>query len=201
MLGLHVSLPFVDASAQTNPASVLVLGGSSAVGAAAIQLLRIALPKITILTTSSIQHHAHLVSLGANKCFDRSVEGNDSELKASTPGNLGVDAILDTVAGAASQPSIFDAMNPHGIRLYSQVLTGQQVKIPDGVNSTAVQARQLFDLPGGKSAITTLTDLLNDGTYKLPVKIEVVGEGLDAIQQGLETLRKGVSGTKCVVSL
>lgn len=199
-MGLNVSLSFVQAPTPTTLKSVLVLGGSSGVGAAAIQLLRRALPKATILTTSSAKHHSHLISLGATKCFDRTVE--PQELSKSTPEGLGVDGMLDAVGGAADVPGVFDVLSPNGPRLYSQVLTGKTVNIPDGVNSKAeIAARDLFTLPGGMTTMSALANLVRDKQFKVPVKIESVGKGLDAIPQGLETLKNGVSGTKCVISM
>lgn len=199
-MGLNVSLSFVQAPTPTTLKSILVLGGSSGVGAAAIQLLRNAFPEATILTTSSPKHHSHLLSLGATKCFDRSVA--PQVLSRSTPGGLGVDGILDAVGAAADVPSIFDTLSPNGPRLYSQVLTGKTVHVPDSVNSKAeIAARELFTLPGGMTTMSALANLVRNNQFKVPIKIEIVGEGLGAIPQGLEILKKGVSGTKCVISI
>lgn len=181
--------------------SVLVLGGSSAVGGAAIQLLRLALPSATILTTSSAQHHANLVALGADKCFERSAGDDPSAIKAATPDGTGVDAILDTVTATVTQPALFTALNPKGPKLYSQIATGQNPEVPDGVTSKVILARQLFGTKGGMNAYPGLARLVESGQYKLPVKVKVVGKGYESIEQGLETLKSGVSGEKLVVSL
>lgn len=45
-----------------------------------------------------------------------------------------------------------------------------------------------------------LTRLLEEGKYKLPVKVEMVGNGLQVIEENLDKVMK-VSGTKLVVSL
>ena len=170
-------------------------------GAAAIQLLRLALPSATILTTSSAKHHDHLVSLGATKCFERSAQEDPSAIKAATPNGSGVDAILDTVSAAATQPTVISALSPTGPKLYSYVVTGENMEAPKGVNSTAIFSRQLFGAKGGMTAMAGLANLVQDGKYKVPLKVDVVGEGFDAIEQGLDKLMKGVSGTKFVVSL
>jgi len=115
--GLHVPLPHLDPIDSSSLASILVLGGSSGVGSSAIQLLRPALPSATILTTSSAKHHDHLVSLGADKCFERFTQDDTSTIKAATLGGVGVDAILDPVQAGASQPSIFTAFNPTGPKI------------------------------------------------------------------------------------
>ena len=199
--GLHVPLPQLDPTGHSSLKSILVLGGSSAVGAAAIELLRLAIPSATILTTSSATHHKHLLSLGATKCFDRSAQDDTSAIKAATPDGSGVDAILDAVTAAASQPAIFTALNPAGPKIYSQVVTGQNVEVPEGVKSTAVFGRQIFGAKGGMAAMPGLASLVQSGKYMLPVKIEVLGTGFDVIEQGLGKLMKGVSGTKYVVSV
>lgn len=200
-VGLHVPLPYLNSTGSSSLNSILVLGGSSNVGAGAIQLLRLALPSATILTTSSAKHHAHLISLGATKCFDRSAQEDTSSIKAATPGNSGVDAILDAVTAAATQPAVFTALNPKGPKIYSQVVTGQNVEVPEGVESTAVYGQQIFGAKGGMNAMPGLASLVQSGKYKLPVKVEVLGKGFNTIEQGLEKLMKGVSGTKYVVSL
>lgn len=198
---MHVPLPHLDSNGSSSLRSILVLGGSSGVGAAAIQLLRLALPSATILTTSSEKHNTHLVSLGATKCFERSAQENTSAIKAATPGGFGVDAILDAVTAAASQPTVFTALNPTGAKVYSQVVTGQDVEVPGGINSTAVFGRQIFGAKGGMTAMPGLANLVQSGKYKLPIKVEVVGKGFETIERGLDKLMKGVSGTKYVVSL
>lgn len=178
-----------------------MLGGSSAVGGAAIQILRLALPSATILATSSAPHHDRLVALGATSCFERSAHDGPAAIVAASPGGKGVDAILDVVAAAASQPNVFDALSSDGPRVYSQVYTGDNVQAPEGVNAAVSFGRQIFGEPGGLEAMSTLVRLIEEGKYKLPVKVEIVGKGFEAIPAGLDRLMKGVSGTKLVVSL
>ena len=198
---MHVPLPYLDSTDSSSLKSILVLGGSSNVGAAAIQLLRLALPSASILTTSSAEHHAHLISLGATKCFDRSAQEDTSSIKAATPGDSGVDAILDAVTAAATQPAVFTALNPKGPKIYAHVVTGQNVEVPEGVESTGIFGQQILGAKGGTKAMPGLASLVQSGKYKLPVKVEVLGKGFNAIEPGLDKLMKGVSGTKYVVSL
>ncbi|KAI9654282.1 MAG: putative secondary metabolism biosynthetic enzyme [Alyxoria varia] len=200
--GLDIGLPHIDASGGESSSlkSVLILGGSSAVGAAAIQLLRLALPAVTLLVTSSVQHHAQLVSLGASKCFERSIQDDPSTIKAATPGGSGVDAILDPVEAAAAQPAVFNALYDAGPKVYSFVVGGQNPRAPEGVKPTPVFARDIFNVKGGMDAMSALATLLQDGRYKLPVRMEVVGKGFESIEEGLEKV-KGASGTKYVVRL
>ena len=201
-MGLHLPLPYLDptGTSEYNLESILILGGSSGVGASAIQHLRLSLPNATILATSSTQHHGRLVSLGATKVFERTAEIAD--IKTSTPGDTGVDAIIDAVGAAGSRPSIFDALSPNGPKLYSQVITGQNITVPEGIKATMVTGRQLFDTKGGLAIMPVLAQLLEDDKFQLPTKVEIIGKGFEAIKPGLDRLMKtGVSGNKLVVSI
>ncbi|OTB00764.1 hypothetical protein M426DRAFT_65272 [Hypoxylon sp. CI-4A] len=199
--GLKVPLPGLsktDDSIGKSLKSILVLGGSSAVGSAAIQLLRLALPSATIITTSSAAHHAHLKSLGATVTLERSAQQNSAVLKAATPGGLGVDAILDPLGAGAEAPAVYDAARPDGPKLYSLVLTNPGAKIPEGFQGAIVDGRDIYSEP---DPLGYLARLVEEGKYKVPVKVDVVGKGFEAIEGGLDKLFKGVSGTKLVVSL
>ena len=198
-IGLHVPLPHLDPTGSSSLRSILVLGGSSSVGAAAIQLLRLALPSATILTTSSTSHHAHLISLGATACFERSAQDDTSAIRAATPGGSGVDAILDAVTAAAKQPAVCNVLNATGPKLYSQVITGENVEVPEGIDSTAITVQDFFGTKGGQAAMPSLAGLVQDGKYKLPIPVDVIGKGFETIEKGLDMLMKGVSGTKYVV--
>ncbi|KAK5663826.1 hypothetical protein OQA88_29 [Cercophora sp. LCS_1] len=181
--------------------SILVIGGSSGVGASAIQLLRLALPNATIISTNSPVHNKRLVALGAKSCVDRNLDAQKvvSAIKAASPGGKGVDAILDAVAGVGR---LWDALRSDGPRLYSGVLTGQEVAVPEGVKGTTnIVAQMMFQGKEGAGVMGKLADLVDEGSYELPQEVEVVGRGLEDVGAGLEKLRKGVSGTKLVVAL
>jgi threonine dehydrogenase-like Zn-dependent dehydrogenase len=119
----------------------------------------------------------------------------------ATLNGAGVDAIIDVVGAAAGQPAVFSALDPKGPKLYSQVATGSAVDIPDGVSATLIRGPELFARPEGDRLLPGLAELLENGKYRLPVCVEVVGKGLNAIEPGLRRLQRGVSGTKLVVSL
>lgn len=206
-LGLKIPLSFVQedgrSTSQANLRSVLVIGGSSGVGASAVQLLRIAAPDLQIVTTASASHHSHIISLGATTCVDRATPDIVSAVKSASLGGLGVDAILDAVGGAGNenQPSLFETLRPDGPRLYSAVFTGSQLNIPTGVEAVTSSGRQTFEVLGGRSAMSALAKLTRDAKFKPPLKIETVGKGLESIGSGLGKLKSGVSGTKLIVTL
>ncbi|KAK0637048.1 putative quinone oxidoreductase [Bombardia bombarda] len=183
---------------STPPQSILVLGGSSGVGAVAIQLLRAALPSATIISTSSAQHHAHLKSLGATTTLERSAQDNAATIKAATPGGAGVDAIIDAVGAAAKAAAVYDAFKSDGLKLYTLVITGPGVEPPKGFEVSLVGG--ITVLKKEPTIMQYLTELLESGKYKLPQKVEVVGQGWESVEKGLDKV-SSVSGTKLVVKL
>ena len=200
---LKIPLPFLPSGAATGlrPNSILVLGGSSGVGASAIQILRLALPNAVILTTSYPQHHAHLHSLGANRCFDQTTSSLVKDIKPATPDAKGVDVIVDAISSGASQATIYDTLSADGPREVGEAFTGTQSQVPEGVRRTVAVGWQVFEPPGGENAMTALGRLLSEGRYKLPTRVQSVGTKFEAIAKGLELLEGGVSGTKLVVTV
>lgn len=204
-IGLKTPLPFLRDGPTTGfqPSSVLVLGGSSAVGAATIQLLRLALPDCTILATSSTKHHSYITnSLGAHGTIDRGSTSLPMDVKTQTPASRGVDAIIDAVGAAAMSKHVFDAFDPDGPKRYAQVWTGdEEIVGTSGVESIMFRGRDFPHLPGNKNIMQSLQRLLDEGKYKLPLPVHKVGDGFDALERGLELMRQGVSGEKLVVTV
>lgn len=129
--GLNIPLPYLEGGKEEGfkPSSILVCGGSSSVGAMAVQLLRLALPEI--FATASKQHHHTAKDLGADQVFDHSSPSLVEELKKASSGGEGVDAILDAVNGVAANPSLFEVLT--GPKAFAEVVTGRNVeRAPDG---------------------------------------------------------------------
>lgn len=74
------------------------------------------------------------------------------------------------------------------------------VEVPEGINSTEIDGRQILGTEGGENALPALASLIQSGRFKLPNKVEIVGNGPTGIQQGLDKLMKGVSGAKYIVA-
>jgi NADPH:quinone reductase-like Zn-dependent oxidoreductase len=203
--GLGLPLPFLKEGPTTGlkPSSLLVLGGSSALGASAIQLLRLAIPGCKIMVTASLKHHEFITqTLGAHMALDRSSPSLVADIKAATSSSRGVDAILDTVGAGKTERHIFDTFNPEGPKKYAQVWTGDdEIEVPKGIDSVLFRSRDFLQLPGGKNLFHALQSLLNKGHYNAPLPVRMVGSGLDALEFGLVAMRKGVSGEKLVVTV
>jgi NADPH:quinone reductase-like Zn-dependent oxidoreductase len=198
---LNVPLPFVSMVAQGEvPSSVLILGGSSATGAAAIQLLRKAYPSLPILATSSTKHHTRLTELGATYLADYKSSSVVEDIKAASPQGVGVDVIIDCVSAGAAQTDICNVLDPNGSKRYAAVITSIPVPVPEGVELIEVGAWGMFRLPGGEQLIPSLTKLVEEGTYKVPLPVRVVGHGLEDLPAKMDEV-KAVSGEKVVLTL
>lgn len=148
-----------------------------------------------------MSHHSRLTSLGATRAFDRNFDDLIKDIKQASPDGHGVQMILDAVGGAAARPDVFDSLSTSSARKYAEVFQGMPTEVPEGVEGLQVFGNEIFNLPGGKEALPTLAKLIESGEYKLPVPVSVVGTGFEAIGKGLEELKKGVSGSKLVVTL
>jgi NADPH:quinone reductase-like Zn-dependent oxidoreductase len=204
-VSLGIPIPHVTgsntAASATQYNSILVLGGSSSVGASAVELLRQSLPSATIIATSSPAHNERLKRLGATAVVDYKAPTLVADIKAATPGGKGVDAIIDAVASGASEAGIFDALRQDGPKKYAEVATGARIQPPAGVNKDVVFGRTLFTTPGGEGSLNALGPLIAQGKFTIPLPVKIVGTGFEAIAKGLEQLKAGVSGTKLAVTL
>jgi NADPH:quinone reductase-like Zn-dependent oxidoreductase len=179
---------------------MLILGGSSATGSAAIQLLRLAYPSLPIYATSSPKHHEHLASLGATKMFDYNSVTVVSDIKNSSPECKGVDMIFDCVGAGAEQTDVCDALDPAGSKMYAASITGKNVQVPAGVTKLDVSGWALLDLQGGQNVIPSITKLVEEFKYRVPLPVKVVGHGLEQVPDVMDQ-SLSASGVKLVVTL
>ncbi|KAM7211528.1 hypothetical protein V8F06_013078, partial [Rhypophila decipiens] len=175
-LGLGSPLPFLKDGPTSGfePSSVLILGGSSALGASTIQLLRFALPTCKILTTSPPKHHGHLTTvLDADGALDRNSSSLVADVRSATAGGKGVDAILSM---RLARPARSAMSWTHST--------------PTDRNDTR-RSRDLVTIQGGGNVMLVLETLLEQGRNKLPLPVRHVGHGLDGLEKGLEMMRNG----------
>ncbi|KAK3311934.1 chaperonin 10-like protein [Apodospora peruviana] len=194
-IGIKMPIPFIKDGPTfgLKPSSVLVLGASSASLS----------PNLPHLGDQFPTHHGHLVdTLGVDAAFDRSSSSLVSDVRQATPCSRGVDAIIDVVGAGRTQKDIFDAFDSASAKRYAQVWTGDaETEVPDGVESTLFRVRDLPQLSGARDVLWALERLLEEGKYKLPLPVRIVGRGFQGLEKGLELMRHGVSGEKLVVTM
>ena len=143
-----------------------------------------------------------MTSLGATSAFDYKSPNIVEEIKKASPNGQGVEAIIDPVNAVALEASFLQLLI--GPKYFIEVSTGQNIdvsKIPTDVKHRPVLGQTVLGYPGGSNLLAALAQLGEEGKFKVPLPVTVVGQGFDAIGEGLQILKKGVSGTKLVVSL
>lgn len=197
-------MPFLaSASAPTNKdmRTVLILGGASAVGSAAIQLLRRFAPSTKILATSSSKHFDHVKSLGTDQVFDYNSSGMFSDIAKAVPS--GVNGIVDVIGTSATNTAeymkLFGAAEH---KMFAMLTTGPEIAkedVPEDVTFNMTTMGQIMMKGLAANVMRDLRDAVEEGAYKVPLEIEIVGTGLAAIVGGLKMSLKGVSGKKLMV--
>lgn len=195
--------------------AILVWGGSSSVGAATIQLAKAS--GVTVLATASARNLDALRSdLGADQVFDYKSASVVADIVAAVKdlhASNGVElvGIYDAIS---EQQTFKDALIPILDGLKSDgLITAKKVALvlPPPDLPGDVQAKTVFAgllLPGhGYDDVTRLVwetfvpEALDAGILKPFPPPLVVGKGLDAIQDGVDQNKKGVSYRKVVVEL
>lgn len=74
-------------------------------------------------------------------------------------------------------------------------------KVPDGIDSKFIQGFQTDVELATAIFGDYLPKALEKGSYQVKPDAEVVGKGLESIQGAMDTLTKGVSAKKLVVTL
>ena len=211
---LHLTPPSTTSALTTPPsgAYVLIYGGSTATGALAIQLARLA--NYRVLTTCSKRSTDLVLSLGAEKAFDYTSPTCGADINNYTNNELlyAYDPIADSASAAICAEALTSEV--HKARYGST----QPVKLPGraegDVYTEATLMYSIFneafikggketpasreDFESAKSIFGVVEELLKDG--RLKTHAETVGkEGLKGVLKGLVNMKEGrVHGEKLV---
>jgi len=180
-----------------NNETVLVWGGSSSIGIAAIQFL--AALGYNVLTTCSPKNVDYVTKLGAHHAFDHTAQNVVDQIKEYTHGNLRY--VLDCVGDDRSH-RVMDEKEPGKIAWTSKF------KAPQDLSKNIKPC--FVNLGGGyfiNEVITFLTQncppiiakLALEGKFVTP-NLEVFN-GIEHIKDALLKQKAGVSGTKVVVTI
>ena len=182
----------------------LVWGAASSVGTAAVQVAKSM--GYVVYATASEKHHEYLKGLGASKLFD--YKGEDvvgSIVEAAKADGVTVSAGYDTAGQAESCAEILKQLKGEVVgRVAAAVPLKENAPKVEGVEMKFVEA------PKDDEARTEhfqfvfnvwLKAMLENGKFVPAPRIQVVGKGLEALNDGLDELKKGVSGTKLVIEV
>lgn len=206
---------------------VVIWGGATAVGGNAIQLARAA--GYRVITTASAKNHDRMTRLGAEAAFDyRDPEAVNRIIEAV--GGSAVAGILAVAVGSAepclriaratgatriamaSPPVSFYEQPRRGglsfarIRLFVTLGTRTallQVRSRTrGIRASFIWGSAIATSPVGPAVWGGyLPAALAAGSHQLYPEAHIAGHGLPVIQDAIDTLRRGVSARKLVVTL
>ncbi|TNY23705.1 NADPH quinone reductase [Rhodotorula diobovata] len=207
----YLALPYPKADAP-NPEGkgkvLFVYGGSSSVGACAIQLG--VASGLQVITTCSPANFEFVKSLGAAEAFDY-----------RTPKDELVTKVVAEVEKQGSEyAGAFDAISEHGsvetcAEVAIKAFGGKRQKfiaatlpppkeLPDGISSEWIFA---IDIALKEDAAVAravyhdfVTAALKAGSLQAKPDPLVVGKGLESVQKGLDRQKEGVSAKKVVVT-
>ncbi len=183
---------------------MLIWGGASSVGSAAIQIARTM--GFRVYATASERHHGYLRGLGASRVFDyRGEDVVERIVQAAKADGVTIQEGLDAAAQLKPCLEILKQCKGAGIaKLASARPVPEDAPEVEGVEAKFIMA------PSGDEGRTEhfhfvfgvwLKEKLETGEFVPSPKIRVVGGGLESVNKGLDELRGGVSGVKFVVEV
>jgi len=216
------------ASPKPTGQTVLVWGGSTSVGSNAIQLAHAA--GYEVITTASPHNFDYVKALGAAKTFDYHSPNVVDDIVAALKGKKFAGAIAFGTTSAeacvsiacrangkrfvalATPPVAFDGLaSPKGrgreTRSVMKKMVASNVALQLRARRGGVKIKYIFGTSLKNNEVSQLIydqflpAALADGRYQAAPKGQVVGNGLQHLQQALDLQRKGVSAAKVVVTM
>ena len=190
----YLELPYPSLDAKPTGKVIVVYGGSTSIGSMTTQLTVAA--GVRVIAIASPKNFELCRKCGASDVFDYKDDNVlDHVLKA-----VGADVFTGVYVAVSNEESyklVLSILEKFG---GGRMVTSQQP--PDNL-ADSVQAKGIMG-PGEHSALVWenfVTEGLQSGKLKCLPKPVVVGRGLEALQDGVEKARAGVSAQKLVVEL
>lgn len=179
--------------------TVLIWGGSSSVGASAVQLAKAA--GYEVITTASLRNHNAVKQLGAVEVFDYKREDVVDQISSFLQGKqlAGIFDASGSDSGMSNSGQI--AAKSQGNRTIICVRKPPD-DIPKEVTAKPILSLSILGTPASKAVFEDyIPAALVHEKFKVVPEPEIIGRGLEYVQQGLDTLANGVSFKKVVIEL
>ncbi|BGP12119.1 hypothetical protein JCM10213_004684 [Rhodosporidiobolus nylandii] len=202
---LGLPLPKSDApNPEGKGKSLLVCGGSSSVGSAAIQLALAS--GLRVVATASPANFDSVKSLGASAVVDYKSEKVVDELVAELKkGGEEFAGVFDAIAENGTVEKSAEVASQLGGKKFVAATLPPPANLPGGVVAKFLFATDMVDKDNAALAKAIFHDFvpaaLTTGALKALPEPLLVGKGLESIQKGVDVLRQGVSARKVVVSV
>ncbi|KAI6785514.1 uncharacterized protein J7T54_007157 [Emericellopsis cladophorae] len=178
---------------------VLVWGGSSSVGGTAIQLAKAA--GYQVITTASAKNHEYVKRLGADHTLDYKSSSVVDDIAKLLQGKK-LAGVLDAIGAPDAISTAARAVEHADGKRHIVCVRAPPENLPESVKAQPILSLSIY-----KNSLASqifngfVPKALAQGKLKAEPKAEIVGEGLEKVQAGLDKLRDGVSATKVVVRL
>ena len=192
----HLELPLPSITPKPSDKTIFIYGGSSSVGAAAIQLAKAA--GVFVVTVAGKSNHEYCRALGADHVLDYKetdwVEKAAAVMKGKTIAgaydSIGTDSTSKSTAELLAQAGSIGPVTsvsplPQGVK--GEGVFGANVTLDETL------ARAIWS--------DFLGQALANGSFLPKPDPVIAGEGLESIQDGMDMQRKGVSARKVVVKI
>jgi D-arabinose 1-dehydrogenase-like Zn-dependent alcohol dehydrogenase len=199
-----LGIPRDTAFTSADKRGMLVWGGASSVGSAALQSAKSM--GFTVYTTASPKHHSYMKELGASRVFDYKEDNIEQTIiEAAREDGLTFQMAYDAVGQLQSCLDIVSALKGEtlGKIASASVVTEKSPKMegvevmfvspPEEVAAREEHFQYVF--------ATWLKEKLEREEFVPSPKVKVVGKGLECLNKGLDELKGGVSGVKLVIEI
>ncbi|GAA5910669.1 zinc-binding alcohol dehydrogenase family protein [Sporobolomyces salmoneus] len=198
----YLELPFPSAtSPSATNKSILVWGGSSSVGSAAIQLAKAS--GLRVVATASPANHDNVKALGADVVVDYKDEKVVEKLVEALKGTEFA-GVYDAISENGSVEASAKVAHQVGGKQFIATVLPPPEKIPGDVKAAGVFAVTIgtqHSEVGIAVYQKFVSEALENGSLKCKPEPLVVGHGLEKIDHGLDVQQKGVSFKKVVVTI
>ncbi|KAH8649086.1 zinc-binding oxidoreductase CipB [Xylariales sp. PMI_506] len=189
---------------KKNGKVVLVWGGASSVGCCAVQAAKAA--GYAVGVTASPKNFALMQEIGADWVFDYNAEGvADLIVRELGATGLPLAGVFDAIIAPPTVSTCADIASRLGAKKVGTVLVSPMpfpADVPADVELSYSASFGLADTAVGKRLWAEwLPAALADGSMKCKPNPEVIGRGLEKLQEALDTIGKGVNAKKIVVEL
>ena len=196
---LGLKAPSIDGTKTSQGKTLLVWGASSSVGSCGVQMATHA--EYEVVGVASKRNHEMVRGLGASMCFDQSDPTLVDDIVTYLNGKEVVGA-YDAVSNDSTLKAICEILDRSGGRkLVASVMPGAEKKATKGVKIITNFATDMANSEFFKAIWQWLDKAMEENRIKYMPQSEVVGKGLEHVQQAVDLLAKGVSAKKLVVSV
>ncbi|KAJ5691856.1 alcohol dehydrogenase [Penicillium macrosclerotiorum] len=194
----HLKLPLPTLAPKPIGKRILIWGGSSSVGTAAIQLA--VASGLEVVTTASSANHELMKSLGATHVFNYKDPDTVNNLTALLKPQ---DYVVDCISTKDTQVTCGEILGKVGGGLLP-VMTIPEETLPDNVQSSFVICLDIetkFPHLGEAIWHDFIPRALAAGSFQAKPDPQIVYGGLSKVQEAIDLQRKGVSARKVVVEI